>query len=247
MKIAFFDSGIGGLTVLNEAMKVLPHESFVYYADSDNVPYGIKSKNEVSDLVHNAVQFLAQFDLKALVVACNTATSVVINELRSKYKFPIVGMEPAVKPAAHNFKKGILVCATDRTLKEEKLNNLITELNAEDRVEKLSLQHLVDFAENFDFFNPSLENYILNQFKSINWDNFDSLVLGCTHFLYFEDILKAVLPKHVSLINGNRGTVLRLQSLIVENDSLLDSNHYFVSGIEKNSLYFDHYLRFLNE
>ena len=148
MKIAFFDSGIGGLTVLQEALKILPHEQYIYFADSDNAPYGIRTSQEIRNLVFDAVEFLIKQDIKALVLACNTATSVAVKELRATYTLPIIGMEPAVKPAlkaADN--KKTLICATQRTLEEDKLKELIQNLNAESKVEQLSLQNLVIYAE----------------------------------------------------------------------------------------------------
>ena len=99
MKIGFFDSGIGGLTVLKEAIKILPNEDYIYYADTVNAPYGTKLRETVRKHIFTAVEFLSTLGVDILVIACNTATSVAANELRSNYFFPIVGMEPAVKPA----------------------------------------------------------------------------------------------------------------------------------------------------
>lgn len=97
MKIAFFDSGIGGLSVLHHAMKVMPHEQFIFFADEDNVPYGTKTKAQVFQYVNDAFTFLMTKDVKAIVVACNTATSVAVRDLRHMYSIPIIGMEPAAK------------------------------------------------------------------------------------------------------------------------------------------------------
>ncbi|TWH29418.1 glutamate racemase [Bacillus subtilis J22] len=99
MKIGFFDSGIGGMTVLYEAIKVLPYEDYIFYADTLNVPYGEKSKGKVKEYIFNAAEFLASQNIKALVIACNTATSIAIEDLRRNFDFPIIGIEPAVKPA----------------------------------------------------------------------------------------------------------------------------------------------------
>ena len=100
MSTGFFDSGIGGITVLHEAMKLMPRWDYIYYADSDNAPYGTRPKDEVIALVHSAVDFLAGQGVDAIVIACNTATSVAIETLRSRYSIPVIGMEPAIKPAA---------------------------------------------------------------------------------------------------------------------------------------------------
>ena len=168
MQIVFFDSGVGGLTVLEEAKILLPNERFVYYADSDNIPYGTKSKNEINDLVFKAISFFDPKTIKALVLACNTATSVAVNDLRREFSFPIIGMEPAVKPATQLGDKRILVCATDRTLKLDKLKDLIDDLDVLDRVDMMSLQELVLYAENFNFNDPGLMKYLIEKFKNFN-------------------------------------------------------------------------------
>ena len=125
MRIVFFDSGIGGLTVLKRALVAMPNEEYIYYADTRNVPYGVKPKDEVRTYVLNAADFLSRQNIQALVIACNTATSVAINDLRQRFDFPVIGMEPAVKPAiVRNTGKKILVFATSLTLKESKLDTL---------------------------------------------------------------------------------------------------------------------------
>ncbi|MBT8233736.1 MAG: glutamate racemase [Saprospiraceae bacterium] len=248
MNVAFFDSGIGGLTVLDAAMQLLPNESYIYFADTENVPYGTKSNEEIKKLVFRAVDFLTHFDLKALVLACNTATAVVVNDLRTMYDFPIIGMEPAIKPATSLSDKKVLVCATERTLKEEKLDSLIENLNVENQIEKCSLQKLVTFAEQFDFKNPEVEIYLKQKFKNINWEDFDAIVLGCTHFLYFKPQLQKMLPSHISILDGNSGTIARLQKLITPNKSKSQTEtRYFQSEKELSPLYFDNFLRFINE
>ena len=100
--IGVFDSGIGGLTVLKKIIEILPNEKYIYYADTDNVPYGTKPKDEVKKYINQAVEFLISKNVKAIVVACNTATSIAVKELREKYTIPIIGIEPAAKPAVEN-------------------------------------------------------------------------------------------------------------------------------------------------
>lgn len=217
-KLAFFDSGLGGLTVLHEALKQMPHEQYIYFADSDHAPYGTQSTANIKSLVFDAADFLFQQDLKALVLACNTATSVVIKDLRKKYSIPIIGMEPAVKPAielASN--KKTLLCATEKTLVENKLKLLIKNLNAADKVERLSLQGLVFFAENFDFKSLAARNYLSLSFSKINWAEFDSIILGCTHFIYFKQLIRQLIPADIHILDGNEGTVKHLQNTITLN------------------------------
>ena len=242
-KVVFFDSGVGGITVLVDAMNLLPNEDFVYFADTDNVPYGTKSKEEIKRLVVDAVDFFDEDSIKALVLACNTATSVVINDLRKKYRFPIIGMEPAVKPASENFSKRILVCATERTIIENKLKDLILILNVQDRVDVVSLQSLVRYAENYDFHNEKIFEYLEHSFRSIDWNNYDSLVLGCTHFLFFKTHLLKVIPSHVNILDGNNGTVNRLKALI-EQKGGKGSLTFIKSKRSASFLEFDHFMRY---
>lgn len=221
MRIGFFDSGMGGLTVLHEAMEAYPHAHYLYYADTDNVPYGTKKKKEINKLVLAAADFLARKKIDILVVACNTATSVAIKTLREKYSFPIIGMEPAVKPAAERSKgktkqNRILVCATKLTLKEQKLIDLISDLKASDKVDLLSLQKLVRYAEDMKMNSKGVRNYLKKKMATIDWENYSSVVLGCTHFLYYRSLIQGLIPTHIDIIDGNKGTVNRMLTLLPE-------------------------------
>ena len=159
--IGFFDSGIGGLSVLYESLKILPNENYIYYSDGDNAPYGVRPKEEVRDLVLNAMRFIASKGVKAIVVACNTATSVAIEDIRRLYDFPVIGMEPAVKPAVMSgSRKRVLVFATELTLKEEKFKNLVARVDTQQMVDYLPLQELVMYAERFDFDERKIISYL---------------------------------------------------------------------------------------
>jgi glutamate racemase len=218
LPIAFFDSGIGGLTVLKTAIAKLPEEHYIYYADTKNVPYGTKPREEIIRFIFDAVEFLASHRIKILVVACNTATSAAINELRATYDFPIIGMEPAVKPAILNNKsKKVLVLATSFTLRERKLESLISDLGADKIVDKLSLDKLVTYAENFDFDSPVIRAYIESRFDGIKLDDYETAVLGCTHFLFYKKLLSDILGPGIELIDGNEGTVNQMIRVMASN------------------------------
>lgn len=219
-KIAFFDSGVGGLTTLHLAMQQMPKDDFIYFGDCLNAPYGVKTTDEIRNLVFDAVEFLQEQNCKAIVLACNTATSAAVNQLRENYpNLPIVGMEPAVKLAGKIHDRGrILITATDSTLRGHKLNELIHDLNMDDLVDVLSLQDLVLFAERFEFDSPELFNYLQSKLESFNWNEYNSIVLGCTHFNYFKNQLRKFIPETVHILDGNQGTVNRLKSLIVEGE-----------------------------
>lgn len=211
MKIAFFDSGMGGLSVLHHARKTLPHEDFIFFADEDNVPYGTKTPGEVLACVDAAFKFLIGHGVGAIVVACNTATSVAVKIMREKYSLPIIGMEPALKVALDLFPaRKVLVTATAITITGEKIRQLIERLNAKDFVELKALPRLVEFAERQEFNSLAVEEYLRGELASYDWEKFSSLVLGCTHFNYFKDTLRKILPSHVRIIDGNAGTVNEL-------------------------------------
>lgn len=238
MKIGFFDSGIGGITVLHEALKILPHEDYLYYADTSNVPYGPKPKDEVKKYIFNAIEFIISQEVKAIVIACNTATSIAIEDLRAKYSIPIIGMEPAVKPAVEinkNTNKRILVTGTALTLKENKLRHLITRLNNEHIVDLLPLPGLVQFSEKLEFNEEIILPYLKEQLNKYDLNNYETIVLGCTHFSFYKNMFKKLFPSNINIIDGNIGTVRNLERTLKEMNSLNEGNGnitFFNSGFK---------------
>lgn len=239
MNIGFFDSGIGGLSVLREAIALLPNENYIYYADSDNAPYGTKTKDEVKNLTFNAVKFLVDKNIKALVVACNTATSAAVRELRRVYEFSIIGMEPAVKPAVEKNAgagKRVLVLATPLTLKEEKFQSLVSKFDADHIVDMLPAPKLVEFAEKFIFSGPEVDRYI-REIMPEPIHQYGTVVLGCTHFPLFRESLTRILPAEIDIIDGNKGTVNHLYDML-KTANLLNSSAerghvvFYKSGVQ---------------
>lgn len=238
--IAIFDSGIGGLSVLREALKILPSENYLYYADTDHVPYGNKSKDEVKKYVLAAAGFLNDQKIKMLVVACNTATSIAITELRNRFTFPVVGMEPAVKPAVSATKnKRVLVLATELTLKEQKFKDLVDKVDNEKIVDMLPLPELVLFAEQFVFEDSLVVPALLKKLDSHSLDNYGTVVLGCTHFPFYADVFRKIFPPGTEIIDGNKGTVVHMKN-ILEDKGLRNASHakggitFYNSGKEVN-------------
>lgn len=216
VKIGFFDSGIGGISVLSYARRRLPGADYIYYADTDHVPYGTKRRAEIIRYSDAAVGFLARQGVSAVVVACNTATSMAITYLREKYPFPIIGMEPAVKPAAAAHPgANILVCATPVTIAGEKLHTLIEHnYTSDDFPDLVGLPELVTFAENGIFDCGTVCGYLETVIDRTK--NYAAVVLGCTHFGYFRDSFRKLLGD-VDLIDGTQGTVNRLISILSQN------------------------------
>ena len=234
MKIAVFDSGMGGLSVLHHAMKVLPHEQFVFYADEDHVPYGTKSTAEVQKFVGEAFDFLLKQDVKAIVVACNTATSVAVAEMRRRYDLPIIGMEPAAKKALDmDGEHRVLVVATPVTVKGNKMKVLIEHVDKQHLVDLHPLPRLVEYAEQQEFNSQAVLDYLGRELSPYDFSEYSSLVLGCTHFNYFKDTFRELLPEHVSLVDGNAGTVRELIRRLKERNLLekqTPSIEYYYSG-----------------
>lgn len=237
--IGVFDSGIGGLTVLKKIIETLPNENYIYYADTDNVPYGTKPKEEVKRYINDAVDFLISKKVKAIVIACNTATAIAAEELRKKYDIPIIGIEPAAKPAVENRReKRVLIMATPTTIREEKLSNLLKDLNAIEYVDLIAMPKLVEFAENKDFESDKVKEYIQEQLKSYNLNDYSNLVLGCTHFPFFKKVLSEILSKDTQLIDGSQGVANRLKYVLEENNLLgnneLSIEYYYSGKIAQN-------------
>ncbi|MBR5252619.1 MAG: glutamate racemase [Clostridia bacterium] len=237
MKIGFFDSGVGGISVMTAARGVLPNADYIYYADEAHVPYGTKSHEEIIRYADEAVGCLVSHGAQAVVVACNTATSIAIEYLRKKYTLPIIGMEPALKPAVktHPDEK-ILLCATPVTIAGEKLHHLIEKSGAEPTL--VPLPGLVTFAENGVFDKETVCDYLAGTIGSDR--DFAAVVLGCTHFSFFKDCFRELLGKDVDIIDGNVGTVKRLISVLgdkiddCQND--VGSVRYLISGDEADEL-----------
>lgn len=237
MSIGFFDSGIGGLSVLKEALKLLPNENYIYFGDTDNAPYGIKTKDEVKELTFSAVEFLDRLGIKALVVACNTITSVAVRDLRQKYDFPVIGMEPAIKPAVeknNNVHKRVLTLATPLTLQEEKFQSLVSRFDTDHIVDMLPAPKLVEFAESFIFDGPEVETY-LREILPSDIHQYGTLVLGCTHFPLFKEVLARIAPD-IDIIDGNKGTVKHLYDVLKATNQLNPSGEkgkisFYRSGV----------------
>lgn len=246
MKIGIFDSGIGGLSVLNEAMQRIPGGKFVYYADEEHVPYGEKTEEQIYGFVDEIVEFLIKKKVDAIVIACNTATSVAVKRLREKYTLPIIGMEPAVKRALDLYgERRVLVTATPITVKGKSMQNLIEKVDTGHLVDLVALPGLVRFAEQGQFDSEAVYTYLEETLGIFDLQEYSSLVLGCTHFSYFKKVFRDILPEQMHLVDGNEGTVLQLlrrlreqkeeevQQAIKENIAPLEEGErteFFISG-----------------
>lgn len=217
MRIGFFDSGIGGLTVLGHALKILPFAEYIYYADIEHLPYGEKTKSEVKQYVQKGIDYMAEIKVDAMVIACNTATSVADMKLRKKYSFPIIGMEPAIKPAvAYCKERGqkVLVLATSLTLRGAKFHQLVEELDATEMLDTLALGGLVRFAEKFEFDTQDVYQYLQKELASLEISDYGAVVLGCTHFPLFDKVLRQSFTKETVFFDGGAGAINHLANIL---------------------------------
>ncbi len=219
--IAVFDSGVGGISVLRELIKLLPNENYLYFGDSANAPYGEKTTEEVRQLTLAAVENLMEQNIKALVVACNTATSAAIHVLRERYPDSIiVGIEPALKVAADRFPgKRVGVMATPVTLREEKFHHQLDRF-PHMQVSTIPVTGLVELieaggsmAEAETLLRPQLSPYI---------GKLDAVVLGCTHYPFAADAISRILGPDTVLLDGGAGTARETKRRLEEADLLCD-------------------------
>lgn len=216
--IGIFDSGVGGVSVLRALTDVLANERFIYYGDTKNAPYGDRSEREIRALVRNVADHMIAQGIKALVIACNTATSAAAADLRSTLAIPVIGMEPALKPASLTHEGGkILVMATAATLKQEKFHRLM-ERYGQDAI-MLPCPGLMLFVEKGDLGSAQLSDYLDEKFAPYRGEPIDAVVLGCTHYVFLREIIAQKLPK-AQLFDGNIGTARRLESVLRAADLL---------------------------
>ncbi|MEG0132912.1 MAG: glutamate racemase [Clostridium sp.] len=223
--IGFFDSGVGGISVLREAVKVLPRENYIYFGDSKNAPYGTKTPEEVRGLSFNVIDKLIEMKVKAIVVACNTATSIAIDALREKYSsIPIIGIEPALKPAVESCGAGtIVIMATPMTLAENKFSALREKYSKTAKIIPMPCDGLVEIIEGGNTSGYIVEDYLENKFKDIPKENISAVVLGCTHYPFIKESLVKVINDKVTIIDGSLGTVKQLKRML-ENENLLNDS-----------------------
>ena len=223
--IGFMDSGVGGISVLKEAVRVLPAEDFVYFGDSANAPYGTKTPAEIRELTFKAVEKLMDHDIKALVVACNTATSSAIRDLRLKYSdMPIIGIEPAVKPAVVCGRGGrIIVMATPMTIRQRKFKELVSTYESEADIVPLACEGLMEFVEDPSKTKEELMAYLDENLGPVLTDDTESIVLGCTHYPFIADEIREYLgDRPVMLIDGSKGTSSQLKQRLADSGLLRD-------------------------
>ena len=211
--IAVIDSGVGGISVLRELIKVMPNENFIFFGDSINAPYGTKSVEEVRRLTTESAEHLFEEGCKGLVIACNTATSAAARYLRELYpEIPLVGIEPAIKPACFCAEHPtILAMATPMTIREEKFQRLMARFDEEADIIPLPCPGLMDFVERGDLDGEDLRKYLTELFYEFRDIHIDAVVLGCTHYPFVGKMIQNVLGENVKLFDGGEGTAREMK------------------------------------
>ena len=218
--IGVFDSGVGGISVLKELVRLMPEEKYLYFGDSANAPYGSRTTEEVRRLTLEKAEYLLSRGMKALVVACNTATSAAIDALREKYPERIViGIEPALKVAADRYPGGhIGVMATPVTLNEEKFNCQLARF-PQVRVEKIPITGLVEQIEAGIVDTEETEKLLAEQLAPYA-GRLNAVVLGCTHYPFVKKTISKILGENTQLLDGGAGTASQTRRRLEQADLL---------------------------
>ena len=224
--IGVFDSGIGGLSVLDEIKKLLPHESLMYVADCGHNPYGEKTPEFILERSRSVAGFFREQGAKALVIACNTATVVAVADLRQDYPdWPLVGIEPAIKPATAITRSGLVgVLATTSTLQSPKFAELLDRFANDVRVINQPCPGLVEFIETGDIGSSALSNLLQCYVEPLLKAGCDTIILGCTHYFFLTPLLAQMIPEDIILIHTGAAVARQLKRLLGENDLLATGN-----------------------
>ena len=218
LPIAVIDSGVGGISVLRELIGAMPDERFIYLGDSKNAPYGTKSRADVLEITKANLESLKARGIKALVIACNTATSAAVRVLREENpELIIVGIEPAVKPASMICKNPrVLVMATPLTLKEEKFLSLVERFAHTCEFISLPCGGLVELIETGEIDSPEIESYLRNLFEPYFQQRIDAIVLGCTHYPHIKEVIDRLWGGRVAILDGGEGTARETRRRLCE-------------------------------
>jgi len=240
--VAFFDSGLGGISVLRAAVKALPHENFIYYGDSANAPYGTKPPEEILRLSRAVMEKVLDMGAKAVVIACNTATGMAVDQLRQDYPdLTIIGVEPAVKPAAEAYPGGrILVLATPMCLQGQRYRELQNRFCHDAEIHPVPCGGLMEFVERGELRGENLRAYLEEKLQPYLGQCVDAAVLGCTHYPFLRGAIAEVLGPDTAIIDGNAGITAQLRRRLEEqgllNPSRASGTVTFYNSLEEEDI-----------
>ncbi|HVZ11413.1 MAG TPA: glutamate racemase [Patescibacteria group bacterium] len=213
--IGIFDSGVGGLSVLAEVKKILPHESFIYFADQKNVPYGNKTPGEIRKITGHVMEFLMDRNIKMVIIACNTATVHALDSLREKYKLPILGIFPVVKTASERTRNGrIAILSTIATSKSEYQEDLIVKFADGRYVVNFGTDKLVPYVERGDTKSQRLTVQLTKLLKILKEEKIDTLALGCSHFPFLRKKITRILGRDVLILDSGAAVARQAKNIL---------------------------------
>ena len=227
--IGMFDSGVGGISVLREARILLPRENFTYYGDNGHAPYGQRNEREIRALTWRVALHMLERNVKALVIACNTATSASAPFLRKHLTLPIIGMEPALKPAsAYSSYGAILVLATEATLRLPRFQALMSQYG--ENAIPIPCPGLVEIIESGEFDTTRVHDFLNNVFNPYSDTKVGAVVLGCTHYVFIRKAIARHFPVGTPIVDGNLGTARQLSHVLKERGLLRPPSQDCVQG-----------------
>lgn len=211
--IGFFDSGLGGVSVLRQTRRLLSAEDYIYYGDSLHAPYGVRAMEEVQELSLRAAEYLLELGVKAIVLACNTATSAAAAVLRQRYpQLPIIGTEPALKPAVERHPGGrILILATAMTLKEQKFLDLWAQYRDQAEVIPVPCSGLMEFVERGELEGEAVEGFLREKLAPFLERPLDAVVLGCTHYPFLAPVIRHLVGPGAEILDSAEGVSRQLR------------------------------------
>ena len=224
LPVGVFDSGVGGISVLSEMVRLLPGEDFLFYGDNANAPYGVKPREEIRMLAKECARHLYTRGIKALVVACNTATSAAIEDLRREYTdIPVIGIEPALKPAVMTGSHPcVVVMATPMTVEGDKFHMLSDRFKEQAEVIALPCPGLMEYVEKGVLSGKELDDFLEDLLGPYRGKGLTGIVLGCTHYPFLKKPIRKVIGPAVDLFDGGFGTARELRRRISEAGLLRD-------------------------
>ena len=234
--IGIFDSGVGGLSVLRHVHDLLPGEMLLYVADSAHMPYGSLTHEAVEDRCHRIINFFIEQNAKAVVVACNTATAAAIESLRRDFSLPIIGMEPAVKPAVEASRAGVIgVLATSGTLVSDKFSRLLKRFGSSAEVVFQPGLGLVEQVEAGDFDSHKTREMLKEHLQPLLEHGMDVLVLGCTHYPFLTPVIREIVGSEITILDAGDAIAVELKRQLDKNCLIASENgvgglQFFSSG-----------------
>jgi glutamate racemase len=226
--IGIFDSGVGGLTIMHSLMNFLPNETFIYLADSKNAPYGEKSRDKIIELSVKNTQFLLSHNCKLIIVACNTATGIAIDYLRDTFnKIPFVGLEPAIKPACLKTQtNNIGVLATEGTLKGRHFKETSNKYQDYVKIHAQAGYFLAQKVEDNTYNDREAQQLLEKYIRPMLSFNIDYLVLGCTHYPFYIDMIKKITGDKVIILDSGEAVSRRTKDILMTNKILNTTQHH---------------------